>query len=74
MNAVQRAEQIWIAAVSEPLGLGIVVSDPIRAKTQLYQARRKLVAGGMVVLSDFSIRTAPDEPACQLYLIRDRTG
>lgn len=69
-NALRKAQQTWVEASNERLGLGIVVSDPARAKIQLYNARKQMVAQGHTYLKNFTIRTSPDEPACHLWIIR----
>lgn len=69
-NSLRKAQDTWVAASAEPIGLGLVVSDPSRAKVQLYAARKALVAQGHTHLKNFTIRTSPDEPACHLWLIR----
>lgn len=73
-NSMARAQQIWVEASAERIGLGLVVSDPRRAKTQLYSARKLLISKGHTHLASFVIRTSPEEPACQLWLIRIPDG
>lgn len=68
--AVDIACQYWLSLVNEPIGMGLVVSDPFTAKTQLYQARRKLTEKGFLGLDQFTIRTSPVNPATELWIFR----
>ncbi len=69
--ALAFARTIWLTAANEPVGLGIVVTDIPRARNQLYRAREQLQEAG-TDLSNFHIRTSPDNPACELWIIRTR--
>jgi hypothetical protein len=69
-SAIDIATDYWHAALAEPYGLGVIVSDPARAKTQLYAARKQLA---LPALDSFTIRTAPRDPARTLYLVRNHT-
>lgn len=69
MTALDTATQYWLSAINQPIGLGLIVSDPGRAKTQLYAARKKLLPS-LPSLASFSIRTSPVNPSFELYLLR----
>lgn len=69
-SAVDIAVQYWLQALAQPFGLGLTVSSPIRAKTQLYAAKKKLEERG-TDLSNFTIRTSPRAPATELFILRD---
>lgn len=69
MNATDIAKSIWMAATQHPLGIGVVVTDPTRAKLQLYSARKALMQAGAVGLDNYAVRTSPTEPACQLWIV-----
>lgn len=71
-NAVNTAKAIWMAATQHPLGVGIVVTDPVRARVQLYTSRRELSRAGVEGLDNYTVRTSPLDPACQLWIIPKR--
>lgn len=70
-TAADTATQIWMAATQHPLGIGVVVTDMARAKVQLYTARKRLMARGVVGLDKYKIKTSPLNPASELYIIKD---
>lgn len=70
MSAVDAATTFWLEALASPLGVGLTVSDPGRAKTQLYTARKRLLPR-FPKLEAFTIRTSPEHPAYELYLLYD---
>lgn len=60
----------WLQAQAEPLGLGLRTSDPTRLKQLLYSARAKATEPLRSELAQMSIRTAPDEPECVLWIVK----
>lgn len=69
MSAIATASRYWLVANAEPIGLGLIVDDPGRAKTQLYAARKKLLPQ-LPTLDNFTIRTSPINPAFEIWLLR----
>ncbi len=67
--ALAVARTFWLQAANSPHGIGVIVTDPARARHQLYKAREQLQETG-IDLSNFAIRTSPDMPAAELWLIR----
>lgn len=57
----------WRKAYSQRFGIVLAVSDAKAAKTLLYLARQKL---GDPVLADLQIRTSPDNPENELWIIK----
>lgn len=68
-SAIAVAEATLMEALAHPIGIGCIVTDPQRAKTSLYAARSKLMAAGMSKAELLTIRTSPDNPACELWII-----
>lgn len=71
-SAALKAQTYWGQALATPHGLGLTVSDPARAKGQLYAARRALLPA-IPKLEAYTIRTSPDNPAFELWLLYDPT-
>ena len=71
-TATATAEQFWLQATAQPIGLGLTVSNPAQAKNHLYAARRALLPR-IPKLAAYTIRTSPDNPAFELWLIYDPT-
>lgn len=69
-SATQVALQYWLAAIEQPIGLGLNVSDPAAAKRQLYAARSAADPTLRESLDQFTIRTSPRNPAGELFLVR----
>lgn len=67
--AIDHAVSIWLQAANSPFGVGLIVTDPNRARHSLYRARDALSANGLD-LSNYTIRTSPDNPAYELWVIR----
>jgi hypothetical protein len=57
---------IWEAALSEPIGLGLMVSDVLACKMALYQVRIKAQNPALYALQ---IRTPPESLANEFNLI-----
>lgn len=72
MRTPAHAEATILAAMSAPFGVGVIASDISRAKTALYAARKRLAERG-IDASALTIRTSPENPAFELYILRDRT-
>lgn len=70
MSALALAKQYWLQADAEPVGLGLIVSDPRTAKQQLYSARRELLPQ-LPSLNSITIRTSPHNPAFELWLLKE---
>lgn len=70
-HAVDVAKTYWMRAIEEPIGLALIVSDPARAKSQLYAARKLLPIPD---LANYEIRTSPTNPAYELWIIRKSPG
>lgn len=71
MTAQDTANQIWLTALQSPFGVGVVVTDMMRAKAQLYNARKRMIEKGVPGLDKFRIKTSPSNPASQLYIVKD---
>lgn len=69
MSALEHAKSFWRQALTQPHGLGLIVTDVRRAKQQLYAARKAL-EDDRLDLSNWSIRTSPLQPAAELWLMR----
>lgn len=70
-HAVDVAKTYWMQAIEEKIGLALIVSDPARAKSQLYAARKLLPIPD---LANYEIRTSPTNPAYELWIIRKSPG
>lgn len=70
-HAVDVAKTYWMQAIEEKIGLALIVSDPARAKSQLYAARKLLPIPD---LANYEIRTSPINPAYELWIIRKAPG
>lgn len=73
-SATDLACSYWLTALSEPVGLGLVVSDPGKARGQLAAAKRKLIEKGVTGLDLFNVRTSPVQPACEIWIMRTTPG
>lgn len=62
-----QSHAILSAAASAEHGLLLTTNDPIRARQQLYRYRK---AVGDVAFADIAIRTSPDNPETELWLLR----
>lgn len=61
----------WFAALAEPLGIYITSPDPILAKSRFYTARNNhRTSTGDTSLDHLQIRTAPDDVAHGLWIVR----
>lgn len=69
ITATEKAKRYWLLAYDAPFGIGIVVDNPQRARTQLYKARDELADPRYDTIT---IRTSPERPASELWMIRDR--
>jgi len=69
-SLIDYAGQFWLAALREPIGVGIVVTDPTRARRTLGDARKKLTENHIAGLDNYTIRTSPANPASELWIIR----
>lgn len=63
--------QYWRMAQVSPFGFAVRTTDPALAKRQLYTARAKAADPS---LNAITIRTSPEHPSTDLWLVRDRAS
>lgn len=64
--ATEKAYDIWHAALASRVGIVITTNDPVRAKSELYAARK---ASGVADFNAFSVVHSPTSEA-ELWIVR----
>lgn len=68
VNQSDRAAALWLEAYAQPIGYKLLTTDPVRAKTLLYNTRTRL-RDRFPQLASMTIRTSPTNPALEVWIM-----